>query len=120
MAKFVEIEVELEGYSTGYTILTTSLTAFSKNFLVQSDEDSLLSSLVLMRTGVEMELRELVQLTNQRRDPGSEAANQERGVQHRDRLQWFLVQLASGEKFFAFVTAAGNITKNKKSKNSQA
>ena len=101
VAKFVEIEVELEGYSTGYSILTTSLTAFSKNFLVQSDEDSLLSSLVLMRTGVEMELRELVQLTNQRRDPGSEAANQERGVQHRDRLQWFLVQLASGEQFQA-------------------
>ena len=97
VSKFIEIECELAGYDTAYTILTTSMAAFNKNFLVQSDEDSRVSSLVLVRTGIEMELREIVSLAS----AGDQDAPQHRARDslHKDRLQWLLVQSASGDMF---------------------
>lgn len=59
VAKFVEVEYELEGYESAYNILTTSLSAFNKSFLTLTSENEILSSLVLVRVGVEMELNEI-------------------------------------------------------------
>ena len=96
VSKFIEIECDLAGYDTAYTILTTSMSAFNKNFLIQSDEDSRVASLVLVRTGIEMELREIVRLASSD-DPDS-IKMRERDALHKDRLQWLLVQSAS-DKF---------------------
>ena len=96
VSKFIEIECDLAGYDTAYNILTTSMSAFNRNFLTQSDENSRVSSLVLVRTGIEMELREIVSLAS-RGDPDS-AEHRERDALHKDRLQWLLVQSAS-DKF---------------------
>ena len=96
VSKFIEIECDLAGYDTAYNILATSMSAFNKNFLVQSDEDSRVSSLVLVRTGIEMELREIVSLAS--RGDSDSAEHRERDALHKDRLQWLLVMSAS-DKF---------------------
>ena len=96
VSKFIEIECDLTGYDTAYTILTTSMSAFNKNFLIQGDEDSRVASLVLVRTGIEMELREIVRLARCG-DPDS-PQHRERDALHKDRLQWLLVMSAS-DKF---------------------
>lgn len=101
VAKFVEIEYELEGYETAYNILTTSLTAFNKSFLTLTSEDAILSSLVLLRVGVEMELNEIVQMANQNQGDSS-SANQEADSLHKDRLQWYLIQAGAGDAFKPF------------------
>ena len=87
VAKFVEIEYQLEGYETANQIIETSFTAFDKKFLKQKDEESLISSLTLYRTGVELELNEIMKLRN------------ENDALHKDRLQWLLIQAAAETSF---------------------
>ena len=87
VAKFVEIEYQLEGYQTAHQIVETSFTAFDKKFLAQKDEDSIISSLTLYRTGVELELNEIMKR-------GSES-----DALHKDRLQWLLIQAAAETSF---------------------
>ena len=98
VSKFIEIECQLAGYDTAYNILSTSMTAFNRNFLVQSDEESRVFSLVLVRTGIEMELREILSLAATSGDHDS-PQHRERDTCHKDRLQWLLVHSASGDKF---------------------
>ena len=90
VAKFVEIEYQLEGYETANKIIETSFTAFDKKFLKQKDEDSIVSSLTLYRTGVELELNQILKRPN------------ETDALHKDRLQWLLIQAASENNFQPF------------------
>lgn len=109
VAKFVEVECELEGYEAGYKLLTTSLTAFNKNFLNQQDEDSIVSSLLLIRTGVEMELREICQLAKMCHEEESGEATQMQMTAHQDKLQWYLLQLGSDNQFQPFASKSKHL-----------
>jgi len=89
--KYAEIEFEMSGYQGAQSILETSLTASSKVVLEQKYEENLVSSSLLYRAGVEMELREICRLKVENVDGDD-------GI-HKDRLQWLLIQVGAGGTF---------------------
>jgi len=91
VAKYAEIEYELAGYQTAQNIVETSLATSSKPVLEQKYEEIIVSSSLLFRSGVEMELREICKLKVENVESDDSL--------NKDRLQWLLIQVGCGGTF---------------------
>ena len=83
VVQFAELEARLGGYSAGQAVLEASILAGGRVLLLQEEEGDVVAASRLYRAAAELELREVVRC---REEGGLEG-------EHRDRLQWLLLQV---------------------------
>jgi len=99
VVKFAELEYQMEGYAPAHNLLETAILASNSGFLKQKTGEDFLSTTLLYRAAVELELREVVRIHGEN---GRNPDNPIDDSLHRNRLQWLLVHIGCGKRFSAY------------------